>query len=166
MRRDELSRRVLKAAGPLVSLAFLSLVCLHFVYGNAAEGGAVAAPQGPRCARGSDGWGVYDADAGHLWNRLYRRLYLRTARDGKEYGRDELDPLLWITTGHLLGGESQAQASACLAEFSETRGERLVADPLKRAMLQRDLWAVFDWTTQRSDGLTAEGRELRRRLAT
>lgn len=31
-----------------------------------------------------------------------------------------------------------------LDEFIETHGERLIADPLKRAFLQRDLWAVFD----------------------
>jgi hypothetical protein len=157
MSRDKLSRGFLKAAGLLLSLA-----CLHFVYGSAVE-----APQVARCARGSDGWRVYDADAGHLWNRLYRSLYLRTARDGKEYGRDELDPLLWWgTKGHLLGGESYAQASACLEEFIEARGERLVTDPLRRALLQRDLWAVFDWTARRSDTRTPGGRALQRRLAT
>ena len=157
MRRVTLSRGCLKVAGLIVSLA-----CLHFAYGNAFK-----APQASRCARGSDEWRVYDADAGHLWNRLYRSLYLRTARDGREYGRDELDPLLWWgTKEHLLGGDSHTRASACLEEFIETRGERLVTDPLKRALLQRDLWAVFDWTAQRSDRLTPEGRELQRGLAT
>jgi hypothetical protein len=32
-----------------------------------------------------------------------------------------------------------------LDEFLETRGDRLIADPLKRAVFQHDLWAVFDW---------------------
>jgi outer membrane protein assembly factor BamB len=31
-----------------------------------------------------------------------------------------------------------------LDEFLETRGEQRIADPLKRAFFQRDLWAVFD----------------------
>jgi len=156
----------LKVVGPLVPLACLLLVCLHLFRGAAAEGDFGAVQKGSRCAQGSEAWRVYDDDAGHLWNRLYRSLYLRAARDGREFGRDEVDPLLWSgTSEHLLGGESYAQASACLDEFLDTRAERLVADPLKRAMLQRDLWAVFDWTAQRSERPTPELQELRRRLA-
>jgi hypothetical protein len=155
----------LKAAGLLLSLGCLSLAGLHFVYGAKSEEGVGVAPQGPRCARGSEEWHVYNADPGHVWNRLHRSLYLRTARDGREYGRDELDPLLWGTTRHLLNGESYAQASACLDEFLDTRAERLSTDPLRRAMLQRDLWAVFDWTAQRSHSRAPEVHELRRRLA-
>ncbi|HEX8149700.1 MAG TPA: hypothetical protein VF591_21150 [Pyrinomonadaceae bacterium] len=109
---------------------------------------------------------MYDADPGHLWNRLYRSLYLRTARDGREFGRDEVDPLLWVgTSEHLLVGESYARASACLEEFVDARAERLVTDPLKRALLQRDLWAVFDWAAQKTERPTPELRELRRKLA-
>jgi hypothetical protein len=159
-----LSRRFMKAAGLLVALACLSSACLRFADVKAVGGGPGVAPQGPGCARGSDGWRVYDADAGHLWNRLYRSLYLRTACDGREFGQDEVDPLLWSgTREHLLGGESYARASACLEEFIEARGERLVADPLKRATLQRDLWAVFDWAAEKSGRPGA--RELQRKLA-
>ena len=32
-----------------------------------------------------------------------------------------------------------------LDEFLDKRGEGLVKEPLKRALLQRDLWALFDW---------------------
>jgi hypothetical protein len=160
-------------ATSLITLVFgMALVIGSFVWlsglfaGNAVEANFSVSRQDSRCAQGAEGWRVYDADPGHVWNRLYRSLSLRTARDGREYGRDELDPLLWWgTTRHLRGGESYTQASACLGEFLDTRAERLVTDPLKRSLLQRDLWAVFDWTTLRSDSPTPETLELRRRLA-
>ena len=111
------------------------------------------------------GWDVYDPDPGHVWNRLRRSLFLRAARDGREHGRDELDPLLWPTTRHLLAGPSNLQATETLDEFLEARAERLFEDPLKRAMLQRDLWAVFDWTVRGTVRSTPELRGLQSRLA-
>lgn len=95
-----------------------------------------------------ESWTLYDANPNHLWNRLYRALYQRTTKDGKEYGYDELDPLLWYQTTYLLKDPAYHQATALLDEFLSTHGERLIRDPLKRALLQRDIWAVFDWTTQ------------------
>ena len=112
-----------------------------------------------------DGWNAYDPDPAHAWNRLHRSLYLRVARDGREYGRDELDPLLWQSTKHLLGGASNREAVERLDEFLDARAERLVGDPLKRAMLQRDLWAVFDWTARGSHEPTPALRGLQSRLA-
>lgn len=157
-------------AASLITLLFgMALAAgsfVHLVSGKTVGGDLKVEPLESRCAKGSEGWRVYDADAGHLWNRLYRSLYLRAARDGREFGRDEVDPLLWPDTReHLLGGESYARASACLGEFLDARGERLVTDPLRRAMLQRDLWAVFDWTAEKSARPTPELRELQRRLA-
>jgi hypothetical protein len=46
----------------------------------------------------------------------------------------------------LLEEPSHTNAVAVLDEFLAAHGEALIRDPLKRAMLQRDLWAVFDWT--------------------
>src|SRR5262245_4507746 len=34
---------------------------------------------------------IYDSNPDHLWNRLHHAFYVRTARNGEEYGRDELD---------------------------------------------------------------------------
>src|SRR5262249_37015744 len=93
-------------------------------------------------------WTLYDRDPNHLWNRLYRALYRREASDGKEYGYDELDPLLWAQTKFLLTDPSNRQAIEVLDEFLASHSERSINDPLKRAVLQRDLWAVFDWTTR------------------
>ena len=93
---------------------------------------------------------LYHPDPQHLWNRLHASLLIRTARDGTPYGTDSLDPLLWASTKHLLEGESHAQAIGMLDRFLESHGERLIDDPLKRAVLQRDLWAVFDWAATRN----------------
>jgi hypothetical protein len=94
-------------------------------------------------------WTLYDPNPNHLWNRLYRALYERVTKDGKGYGYDELDPLLWRGTKYLLrSSPSTQQATAVLDEFLSTHAERLISDPTKQALLQRDLWAVFDWTTR------------------
>jgi hypothetical protein len=91
---------------------------------------------------------IYDSDPQHLWNRLHRALWVRAGPDGKEYGHDRLDPLLWFDSKHLVEGKSHELAIAVLDEFLAQRGDKLVNDPLKKAILQRDLWAVFDWTAE------------------
>ncbi len=110
-------------------------------------------------------WCLYDSDPNHLWNRLYRSLYVRVARDGQEYGYDELDPLFWYDTKYLFSGPAYQQAINTLDEFLATHAERLISDPLKRAMLQRDLWAIFDWTTDGDYSPSPARRELEVRLA-
>ena len=88
---------------------------------------------------------LYDPDPLHLWNRLYCLFYVRIEPDGKRYGPDELDFLHWMDTRHLIDSPSYDQAVSLLDEFLTTHGERLIADPVRRAVLQRDLWAAFDW---------------------
>jgi len=90
----------------------------------------------------------------HVSNRLYRQLHVRTGPGGKEYGFNALDPLLWNETNYLLAGKSYARAIALLNEFLRAHAEREITDPLRGAILQRDLWAIFDWAVQ------PEGREL------
>jgi hypothetical protein len=98
---------------------------------------------------------VYDADKDHLWNRLHAALYVRltTTRGPKEelvpQDRPELhayglDPFLWHQSRYLLTSPAHKPAVAVLDEFLDKRGEKLIKDPLKRALLQRDLWALFD----------------------
>jgi hypothetical protein len=70
----------------------------------------------------------------------------------------------------LLAGPSHARALRVLDEFLQTHAENLIRDPLKRAMLQRDLWAVFDWSVQQESARQRphydnERRELQTRLA-
>jgi hypothetical protein len=113
--------------------------------------------------------GVYHADPAHLWNRLHDALFVRTTADGQEYGRDRVEPYLWRGSKHLLGGDSHQRLLSVLAEF-DRGGEALIADPLKRAMLQRDLGLVFSWLEHRHDdfygfpGSRAEWQARRDRL--
>ena len=109
---------------------------------------------------------VYDPDPHHLWNRLNDTLFVRTAPDGTRYGIGRLDILYWTNTQHLLASPSHEQALQVLDEFIATHGERLIHDPLKRALLQRDLWALFDWSAKpNADVRLAKQRgELQQRL--
>jgi hypothetical protein len=103
--------------------------------------------------------GPYHPVPQHPWNRLHHHLQVRTAVDGREFGLDEVDPLLWRETKHLLSGPSHTQALGLLDEFLRTAGDRLISDPLKRAVLQHDLWAVFDWAAApRFDGRDERAR--------
>ena len=88
---------------------------------------------------------MYHADAQHLWNRLYEALFVRVGQDARTYGRDRLDPLLWPETRYLLEFPDHDRAVKVLNEFVDNHGEQLIEEPLKRAVLQRDLWLVFNW---------------------
>jgi hypothetical protein len=115
---------------------------------------------------------IYDPDPQHLWNRLYAALCVRTTDDGQSYGQDELDPLLWENSTYLLTESRYQQVLGLLNEFLDKRGEKLIAHPLKRALFQHDLWAIFDWLADpeaehvgKRAHLSAERRALRNRLA-
>jgi hypothetical protein len=120
--------------------------------------------QATSSARGS-GWSIYHPDPAHVWNRVFRQLYQRTALNGEEYGADELDPLLWFDTTHLLKGSSHRHAIQVLDEFLATHAETLIGEPLSRAMFQRDLWAVFDWLAWQEEPYPVARQALARRLA-
>lgn len=109
---------------------------------------------------------IYDSDTNHLWNRLNETLFERTAQDGKKYGLDELDILYWNRTTNLLAGVSHQRAISVLDEFINKHGEKLIRDPLKRALLQRDLWELFDWTASPwpNTSYAPERKELQKRL--
>jgi hypothetical protein len=113
---------------------------------------------------------IYDPDPHHLWNRLHRVLWVRVTSDRKEFGADRLDPYLWHESRFLLEGKSHEQALAILDEFLTAHGENLIKEPIKRAILQRDLWALFDWTADngeaaRSEHVPPSCRALQERLA-
>ena len=108
---------------------------------------------------------LYDPDPTHLWNRVHDTFHRRVAPDGSEYGLDTVDPLMWRETRNLITGDSHARALGLLDEFLASNGERLIRDPLKHAVFQNDLWAVFDWLVKTSDGDGRPRMELEQRLA-
>jgi hypothetical protein len=130
-----------------------------------AAGGTPRSPQTPdvRVA-------VYDGNPTNVWNRLYAALHVREDSQGNRYGEDSLDPMLWRESNRLLAQPSHGLALRVLDEFLQTHAETMIRDPLKRAVLQRDLWAVFDWSVQQYSGpgrpaYGDEKRELQTRLA-
>lgn len=115
---------------------------------------------------------LYDANPDHLWNRIHESVFARTDRDGKPIGRDSLDTFMWPTTKRLIEGPSHADAVKLLDEFLTRDGDKLIRDPLKRAIFQRDLWGVFDWATYpygnfyvRGDPIQLRDGPLQSRLA-
>jgi hypothetical protein len=94
-------------------------------------------------------------------------LHIRIAPDGTEYGADDLDPLLWIQHTTSARRKTNAEPVALLNDFVARHAERLVADPVRRAMFQHDLWRVFDWADTKKEQLGSFGlaRELQVTLA-
>src|SRR5687768_1618457 len=112
----------------------------------------------------------YAPEAARLWNRLHRALFVRTAADGT--ARTHVtDPLLYRGGTFLLEGDSHRHAVKLLDEFVGTAGAE-GDDPRKRLLLQRDLWAAFDYVAWYPDDWVHHSKHeraavaLRRGLAT
>jgi len=86
---------------------------------------------------------LYDPDPKHPWNRLHRFLHSRTMQDGKVYDQEDLEPPLLPSSKFLIEGASYREAMALLDAFLKDRAAARIEDPLKRAIFQRDLWAVL-----------------------
>ena len=108
---------------------------------------------------------IYDPYPKHLWNRLYDAFFIRVDQTGVTYGAEALDPLLWRETKHLLSGSSRQRAMSILEEFLRAHGENQIRDPVRKALLERNLWAVFDWSVSSDGDHAVERRELQIRLA-
>jgi hypothetical protein len=87
-----------------------------------------------------------DDEACAFTERLRRALLFRTAADGSEYGLDDLDPALWWGSSYFLISPRYDEIESMLAELDARN--MIPRDPLRRAMLQRDLWAIFDQLVQ------------------
>ena len=71
---------------------------------------------------------------------------LRAVREKRnEYGFADVDPLLWLDAKYLLAGPSHTEALRLLDESSRTRADQQISDPVRRAVLQRNLWTELDW---------------------
>jgi hypothetical protein len=114
---------------------------------------------------------IYDPNPDHLWNRLHATFFVRDDFADAQRLPDALDPPLWYHTSYLFSNPSHQRALRILDEFLQAQGANLIRDPIKRAILQRDLWAVFDWSVERRPeqatdaAYEPEKRELETRLA-
>lgn len=89
--------------------------------------------------------GPYSSLPNHPWNRVHRALFLRTDDEGREEGMGSLDPLLWPGSTYLVHGSRHTEVVEALEAFLDSGAASLIHDPVRRAVFQRDLWAVFDW---------------------
>ena len=130
--------------------------------------------------RSSDPLPLYDADPQHLWNRLFAAVAIRhsnlpSKRGGTPISRieggDTIEFLAWPGTTYWDEPETVTLLENLLDQFLKQNGEQLSPDPLKRVMLQRDLWSAFDFLigqniSRRGDLETRRRRtQLCRRLA-
>jgi hypothetical protein len=108
----------------------------------------------------------YATQRWHLWNRIHETLIVRRSADGRRFGNQDLDPLLWTDSDHLLKGVSGERARRSLDEFLTRDHDRLIQDPIKRAVLQHKLWGIFDWLADAHvDPLSERRQNLRWRIA-
>jgi hypothetical protein len=96
---------------------------------------------------------LYDADPQHLWNRMYAAFYIRPrvlpATEGQPEviryeGGDVIEFLAWGRTTYWSSAAVSARVTPLIDEFLNEDGAKLLTDPLKRAVFQHDLWAVYD----------------------
>ena len=96
---------------------------------------------------------LYDADVRHLWNRIYSAFYIRPrvlpatdkqAESIRYEGGDVIEFLAWGKTTYWSSHAVSARITPLLDEFLNENGSQLILDPLKRAVFQHDLWAVYD----------------------
>ncbi|MDB5391627.1 MAG: hypothetical protein JWM11_7273 [Planctomycetaceae bacterium] len=108
--------------------------------------------------RSADAPSMFDADPQHLWNRLYAAATIRPSllpskREGMPIARieggDRIEFLGWGGTSYYDESGTLTNLEKLLDQFLETNGEKHSSDPLKRVLLQRDLWTLFDFMMQR-----------------
>lgn len=128
----------------LAALPALLLACAFFCF-------LVTVADVPAGPKETPPQAIYHKDREHLWNRVHAAFFVRTGPDDRSYGEDRLEPLLWSESKYLLEGKTADRAAAVLGEFLRDKGEALIDDPLKRAILQRDLWLVSNWLAGKPD---------------
>jgi len=116
---------------------------------------------------------IYDADPQSLANRLFAAFYIRssdipTKRGGNPVhrieGGDVIDFLAWPGSDYWSTPETAERLSSLLDEYLADPSRARPSDPLRRAILQRDLWAPFDFLVSRNiaregDKTTRERRD-------
>jgi len=144
-------------------ILLLAFILSSYRHGKSADTALQGIAQG-QSQSGRPTQEVYASDPNHIWNRLFCLFYVRHARDGRQYGGDELDPYLWWQTKYLLSGSSHDEALKLLDEFLEQHSERVVTDPLKRALFQRDLLAIYEWLSSPRDEQMEGLSDLQKRI--
>ncbi|HYL93944.1 MAG TPA: hypothetical protein VEW69_12405, partial [Alphaproteobacteria bacterium] len=155
----------MRRLSPILAMFAAALLFLSLGFGPQEKDQRAAAGEARTQAQTALNIEPYAPDPNHIWNRLFHLFYVRTAPNGRQYGGDELDPYLWQQTQYLLTGPSHGDALKLLNEFLDQHAERLITDPLPRALLQCDLWAVHDWLAIPYTEHQREREQLRKPVA-
>lgn len=95
---------------------------------------------------------VMATPAAERWEEPFHQLLdvISVRRSGDEvYGRNTPHPLLWTNSRHFIREPTSKQLATALEAFEGLTESEMGAIPsVHRAILQRHLWAVFDWTTR------------------
>src|SRR5689334_16819650 len=99
---------------------------------------------------------LYDANPEHPWNKLSGALHSDAPLGVEQPGAYE---------SRVLAGESYEHALKALDDFLTQHGEKAIRDPVKRAILQNDLWATFDQVSDATGGEQEARKQVARRCA-
>lgn len=104
--------------------------------------------------------GIFDPDPQHPWNRLDAALTtdepvpnLEAVHRNEQFAR-------WMFTG-----PRYERAVSALDTFVARKHDRLIRDPLKRALLQSKLWTVFETVSDPTASYVRERAAIARRTA-
>src|SRR5262249_23719230 len=89
---------------------------------------------------------IFDSNPESLVNRIHRHLFWQNEKAGINE-QERLEQLQLPESPFLIEGRSPKQAIELLDAFLALKPEQRPKDPVKRAILQHDLWAVFADTT-------------------
>lgn len=95
---------------------------------------------------------VCGAEAADAYGALYDVIMTRHAQDGNSYAEDESSPTIFSTSDFPYGDKTYPEFSAALDGFAALSQSEIEAHiEIKRALLQRHLWKIFDRSHGRTD---------------
>ena len=96
-------------------------------------------------------------DQADPYDAVHDVIMTRRAENGNSYGQDYHAPLIWFQSSFLLKEPTHSKFVDALDRFNTLSAKQVEAyGDLKRALLQRHLWAVFDWATTRRNPASAD----------
>lgn len=122
--------------------------------------------------RSADPPPLFDPNPQHLWNRLYAAIAIRPSllpsqRNGTPVARieggDRIEFLGWGGTTYWDEAANLGRLDVLLDQFLADGAERFTSAPLKRVLLQRDLWTLFDFMMVRHIGRQGDVETRRHR---
>lgn len=115
---------------------------------------------------------IYHSDPEHLWNRLFSALYTRRSELPSTLGGppvkrieggDVLEFLGWGKTTYWSEPGVTGRITRLLEEFLARDGAKQISDPVRRILLQNDLWAAHDHLIGQNISWFGTAAERRRR---